>query len=831
MKPIYITLAALLTVLFLLCAVCEVHAEDVIRIDDFSGGLNTKAGLFHIKPNQARECLNWDLSDEYGALKIRNGYCKINNDTIPGIEPIYGLYGYTNRAGEKYLFGITPRMSVDSADSHFVGLGELQVSDAFGYSFDTANPVYEYIYTGTRPSWATWKDMVFMSNGRQRPIVWTDGYGRDLIVQTPGEPRSYVMNDRPYWGASDSSGPNGEYYYMVKTMSLCGGSLSQKMPDPDLEAWSDDSTLTYWTEYEDIGNGIFVSKDSDNEKSGTYCAKIEAIFGGMPNPAYKHGLKDTIDVDTLTDYTFGAYVKFDTSVYTSLAPGYNFLEVYINSIPEEDAGGEDRENPGIVAHCRVNDTTDAWQKMELSFTTTLIDSLEIKFNYYADTCILYLDSVNLFSITDASFRESYITQPLIAFNEKIMHKDFVFHTVDTLCDSTDNCWDDITLELYRTRAYPGNNIDDLDTFFRIDYRSNITKSVLDTLRLIDSIPDDSLGSGTYATYSIRDKDKIGRNADKTISGFRVGAPTFVGANEVAGSNCLPPGDTIAGMDNLALVYAMTYEDTITNFESDGSRYLFIWYDSNSTDTNFRIGLPPIPGGQDHLIRKLYKAYAYSSIVDTSAGNTISGYDTLIRYVCFDRDVYGHDIEHCITDTIISERFNLDTNISPFYQLAAIKDSAIKTFIDTISWDSLSHPSRALLKKSSAPTDLNNITAFNDRLWGISRGSRLRWSRLDTASVWNIFEDIALNLDDGDQVTAVVPMRDYIKVYKNNSQFTIYWESGRYSRNWTVQGVGCIAPYTMTHYGNGLIYLSNQGVMRETGNVYKDKGSNYEIIST
>jgi len=194
-KPVYIILAALLTVLFLLCAVCEVHAEDVIRIDDFSGGLNTKAGLFHIKPNQARECLNWDLSDEYGALKIRNGYCKVGqkNDT----NSLQFLYTHYYRDGRKELFGV--------AKSDTASWGCLYRSGDADYTLDTN--IYNFLYTGSKWSATSWKDKVIFANGRQRPLIWNGTVCKPLAIPSPGVPDVVPING--------SGNLDGEYYYFL----------------------------------------------------------------------------------------------------------------------------------------------------------------------------------------------------------------------------------------------------------------------------------------------------------------------------------------------------------------------------------------------------------------------------------------------------------------------------------------------------------------------------------------------------------------------------------------------------------------------------------------
>jgi len=624
------------------------------QIHDFSGGLNTKAGIFGVKPNQATECLNTDPSEKYEALRPRKGYVSLT-DSLPQATPVYGLYGAIDRDGSKRLVAVT-----DQRSSSLTGLGYLVASPDYDYEIDLdsgADSLYPYIYTGAPFSYTTWKDDEFISNGRQVPIVIHNGYARDLVVQAPGEPRIYPINDT---AATGYGLENGEYRYLI-------------------------------------------------------------IF----------------------------------------APG----------------------NGG-------------------------------------------------------NYNVSYLTHPVKSDSRgKVMLTNFTSRALDTLLDTTDGEWDSCRLSIYRCTTNVERYTKDIKmwSIFAVDLHP--ADSILDTLRIIDSVPDTLLGTGSYTGTEYPDYVKRGRLSNLNLNNFRVGAPTYIGRNISSDTNdiCLPK-DTAGDIDTttICVAYMCTYTDTITGYESDSGRnlYVFLQIDTSGVDTvldsNFVIGIPPVPAGSEYLVRNLYKAYGYTYARDSMGGNVLRGWDTTYIIKWGSRPIRGrwHATDR---DTILTPIYALDTNFSPYYRLATIEDSTIKYYTDTNTWDSIMSQ-RDIYYRSGAPVALNYIVPFGDRAWG-AEGSDVYYSYLDSGGYWSVFDNIALNKDDGDVITAIVPDRDYINIYKNNSKFILYTDDGiNYNRKWIVDGIGCIAPYSMVSYNGNMIYLSSNGVISETGSIYKDKGSSVGIIS-
>jgi hypothetical protein len=141
---------------------------------------------------------------------------------------------------------------------------------------------------------------------------------------------------------------------------------------------------------------------------------------------------------------------------------------------------------------------------------------------------------------------------------------------------------------------------------------------------------------------------------------------------------------------------------------------------------------------------------------------------------------------------------------------------------------------------SSNLTLNNIIIdceFDDRLFGHS-GSILRWSEQANPQRWLPYYGLHVNLDDGDEITAVVPKRNHLEIFKNSSKYIAIpndnWDGSprtlAYKRHWTVDGIGCIAPRSIVQYNGASVYLSKSGVVHEVGSEYNSFTSNMKVLS-
>ncbi|MFX0194824.1 MAG: carbohydrate binding domain-containing protein [Candidatus Hodarchaeota archaeon] len=798
--------------LLLLISAVAFAQEPDYRVNDFSGGLNTAFSPLSIGNNQATLLRNVYLSAEIGSLPKRYGF-RAMTDSINGSRQMTGIYGAINRSGRKRMYGV---IDTTTSTNPLYGLGGLFVSANFGYNLDTSLAIYPYVYTGETPYWTMWRDDIFFSNGRQKPIIIHNDLARDMVLQAPGEPRIYPINDT----AATGFGLDGEYKYAILASSNCGvTSGSELITNNGFENWTGDSlddwdTLIYGT------GTIKQETGSGNYRSGSSSMRLTSASGA----GAFFGAVQRIYVGGNHTFQFKVWVK-----YTSRSDGV--LDIKVSG---KDAGVD-------YVWDWITDDNNTFTEYKYNFTTLAspsTDTLIIRIGMQdtANGKISYWDDASLMGMDSASYRESYVSRSVGAYNEKVLLANFTYHTVhsEMSCDTSDAVFDSLTYSIYRTKAYPGS-LDELDTFWLVETFNDISRSDVDTLKFIDSISDDSLGTGSYSSPHLPDFSKLGRaNNGSYVTGIRVGAPTYVSRNDTAGApNSVTYTPPIGA--HIATVYMMAYKDTLTGIESDSSRNLFIFRDSvingGVADSNYVIGLPPIPAGQDHFIRYLYKAFAYTAPSDTAAGRQTISYDTVIIWDLWHRDPNWNIFDN-YNDTLFIPNITIDTQLSLFYLLAKIKDSSARTYYDTLEVDSLTTIGREIFLGDIAPAGLKNITVFNSYAIG-SQGSRFYWSRLDTTTQWAYFNNLALNLDDGDEGTAIIPYENHIKYFKNNSQFIILptgdWQSP-FEREKVISGIGCIAPHSIVPYLNDIYYLSEHGFVRERAVPHRENTSSYDTIS-
>jgi len=493
------------------------------------------------------------------------------------------------------------------------------------------------------------------------------------------------------------------------------------------------------------------------------------------------------------------------------------------------------------------------------------------FNSYTTHDVdMQADSVALFSVVGPQYQESYISQPVKAMGEKVLLTYLPVHTINSYCcSSSAPGYDSISVEVYRTKANPGD-ITVLDTFFMVgDYNylkisqyDDTGYVPIDTLRIIDSLPDDSISE--FGVHFI-DTVLRGRDSAGAVNGVRVGAPTFVFADTAIAYSIFP--DIFVGDDTVNVIhtkYICTYYDTLIGSESDSSRSLYIQW--AASDSGYTIGLPPIPEYMPYYTRKLYRSFQFVNVDTLQSADSL--YDTVL--IVDNREERGPSTTYSGISSLNGDYYFLlklmnsnrlieckppfqqysgprklsgpieyrvkytnallpdyDTITTPFLCIAEIEGSD-SAYTDTISFDSMLRGS--IYWRSGAPVKLNYITAFDDKLWG-AVGAYVYWSYLDSGSYWGAFRNIALNPDDGDEITAIAPFREYVKVYKNHSQFVLTPATdGGYTRNWVVEGIGCVAPHSIKSYNNTVIYLSEYGVVSEGAGQYLERASDAGIIS-
>lgn len=859
----------------LLLSVVVSADEPNVKITQFGLGLNTNTDIINLKPNEASILLNYDIVGSQNGfyLRKRKGYMTLYpivsaavNDTLNGDDPTIGIFSFRRVDGLRRICGIisqpgdtSGRSAANGIDSQ--GVGWLVASPAlpatpvgsgsYYYLQDQSTRVlYEYVYQGITPHWTYWNDRAYMTNGKQRPLVFhpynefgRDGYVRELVPLTPGEPLIVPM---------DVVGNlKGEYFYIINHNSPCGAAIgSDSLTDGDFENWTGNKPNSWDTLLHGTSTII---EETDTVKSGSSVRLTnERLFKG----------DDSVGV------TQEVQVAADSTYLASVWINVKGTEGSVTRMTIRDTSGT------FLDEVAQFGTTNGWIKLEtnidpgdaaIDFLVSFVGDNEGQPT--ADTC--YVDSALFQRVDPLGERLGVVTKPVIANSENVLLTNFEWQTIAAGCAFDAAEYDTMDLEIYRTKANPGE-INDDDKFWLIktfNLPAADSFAALDTLVYVDTLADSAIGHGDFVTFLNIDTSKVGRDSNLVLSGVRVGAPTYIDTAEFDGSMFLT--DLSINEVFITTSYIMTYYDTLINAESDSSRSLHITRNVTIDTSGYKIGLPPVPGGKSHLTRRLWKSFTYYTIepldsvirvidtnitidwslqlLGTSNAERQEFYVTPKKFIEIFLDnhtavmvipPYNKYQKGNVTKTYRIKYKNivphpnadstrLDTTVTIYRMITEIKgtDSA---YVDTIGMDS-TLKARPYFK-SEAPFNLNYVTSFQDRLWG-AVGATLYWSFIDTGTVWGSYRNLSLNDDDGDDITAIIPRGKHIKVYKNRSQFGAFpGAEYEFERTWTVDGIGCIAPHSAKSTEDGIFYLSHKGVIRERGSEFRDEVSSFGLIS-
>ena len=179
--------AGLLGFLFI-CSIAsaqEIAKNQIFTLDDFSGGLVTKASPFTLKKNQASICENVRFSDTYKALSKRGQ--TLLYGTADSTEEITGMHRLYLKDGTKVLL-------VNHGDEIETGS---DITGAFTKILDLSTGDYRW-------QWATWHNVA----------IGTDGYNQPVKYDGTSASATYIGSCLAA-DAGDGSGPSGTYHYKI----------------------------------------------------------------------------------------------------------------------------------------------------------------------------------------------------------------------------------------------------------------------------------------------------------------------------------------------------------------------------------------------------------------------------------------------------------------------------------------------------------------------------------------------------------------------------------------------------------------------------------------
>lgn len=805
---VIVAIVLFLAVLFIVtlefqCNPANAQDKPSVSLRDFSGGLNTNTNPFLLKENEFLQLHNFDITDEFGSISLRRGF-KAVTDSFPrptGADSINITLYVINRVpgplpplwplGEEFL--VCSLQSVDYA-LNVGGLWDNISITKKGSSPDTTTVIANFNPTFTDEGSAKFTGITVYDSSKF-------DVGDSL----------YAAQDTAL--ANDTGKVTGLYSYLDRS-----GRKFLAVITPGFAAdgkWS----------------ALMLSQQGEYQPSVRLWPYI-----------YKD---ETPIWETWKNHMFVALPRqrplvFDGQRTVPLiprAPGQ--LEIF----PLATSGNID----GIVRY-------------------TLLEKMP------NDTVIYVGDTVlSVGPDSGTASRIGYVSHEIEFDNENALLFGFPRSAPDSFQVGRE---DSALFYLCRTRGRPFSGEQPFDSFFVIDSFKIGDLSVLDTLTFIDTVPDDILGKieefpfiGAPRGIIPMDTayvDSITKRNDSAFfidsSFYAPGGPTYIrrdtshnDGDSIWNNASKDPNDSVV----VGVVYFVTLLDTLNGAISDSSPNLWVplakpFQGATSDSTKaIVIGVPPLTAHDSGLVRVVWRTRVILSedeeltylVNDTVFVVLLNTIPTRTRVVTRDELERLRREGQVVFSLRIARDFITPRIARRGVPRAAyvLTNPAEDSVVDTLKWAELiSAPNRRITSTVNSsiwsPLDnrvsiLNGFYAFKDRLFGWV-GSRLFMSALDTAFIFRPFQDVAFNLDDGDEITQVVALGPNLLIFKNRSIIELY-EPGidkLVSKGSQNTGIGCIAPHSLVEDNGAIIFLSELGVVSLKASQFQPFGIKTGIIS-
>lgn len=414
----------------------------------------------------------------------------------------------------------------------------------------------------------------------------------------------------------------------------------------------------------------------------------------------------------------------------------------------------------------------------------------------------------------------------------------------------------VTLEIHRTPANPGplrvNDSIGIQVFYRVLYNDTVgvPEAKWDDSVLTQIVVIDSSNATAYDEPIFRDAH-YGLDSLHGDSGYglvyRYGAPQYESdVDTIYSDSADTAGDygVYYGIpnqnDTLGVVYACTFIDTASGFESDTGRSAWIFTDTSEMSGaarpySYTLKLPKIHAADSGLVINVYRA----QILQMIWGDTATAQELGVRDLS-DEEIYV--LRRLGRENVIDEFYENnqvwvytpsgDSIYTTEFRLVGQYPSSDTTMTDSLPWDDISATSRAFSKRTP-PSLLTHVMTHDDRIWGI-QGNKVWYSedlRIDTLQSWGQLDFTSLDASDGDLLTALFVTRGVVRAMKNNSTYNLYETSGgTWSGDEVAGHFGVIAPQSVTQGITGTHYLSNAGVILETEGLYRERQIKTGLLS-
>ncbi len=527
-----------------------------------------------------------------------------------------------------------------------------------------------------------------------------------------------------------------------------------------------------------------------------------------------------------------------------LAPGEPIVQINKAGSKIADNGNLSGEYRWLFLYRRIRDTISDLADDSLRFDSTLVT------------------------------RGGYITRPVRLDYNSVAISGFSEQTADSIYQDT--------LETFLIKVYAYRTKGDVGRIDPYDYAyytgvSGTFDAGLAQGTLYDDVADSLLPASAAATtagipdsiivmdgdYLPTDTSRYGSGGlSSTIDTLTVGAAGRFGIFADTTN-----GDSVFDTNIQGFAYTFSFTDTILKLTSDTGRSFIIRSGGDSAYMGYDINIPRVKPNDSLLMVNVYRAPLVIFTFDTARGFFYNGEPcewngAYIRvddpnadapYWIKDYPCIGGPFEGGINrfhDIYTEENVGLMemnyhgasiTNfwitpdsliVGAFHKIAMVSPAADSdiVFRDTaITMDSLI--SRPLLTLRYVPPFISQVFVSNSRLYGIS-GDGVYYSHLDSVATFGVFNQVALSVDDGEDITLAFESRNTIRTFKQTSNFNLWYEPGVGLNQQEISpGLGCVAPRSYAAHATGHYYLSNFGLVREGESDFLQRRQKYEYLSS
>ncbi len=825
----------ILFLIFIVVAV-SVFAEGElvpIRIPDFSAGLDTRN--LHIPLGAGRAVHNFDLTKNFGALTLRDGYDSVFS--FPGLDSILwnGLYAGKYSDGNKQLFVIGDSAGVGYANIYASDLNTINfgATDSFLFAMDPTDLTIDTTFDVS--SIDTTTTILCRQCIQRKPssscaeppcacTEWQDVDCDEVFDEADEGPYDTTIVIDTTLGAVNSIDTTYAQTWEITIFVAgtgCAGIIAFSASSTDSFGITEACSLLA-TQINADDCGSFVTATVDTTGSDTTLIIVEdaantnAIFvvsstvtlvnSGSLTPSHRIATKfPATGIPKWTTYRDRVYIV------NGVSKGIVFDGKYSYSLPLR-APGEPEVVP-LNTSGNLNGTYRYFIR-SLDDSNTTFDSLSITHIGRATT-------------------------PIVATNQQILLSSFPPPNVDTLHKGADT----VKYQIWRTVGDVGN-LDALDSMWVVDtititggayidssYTDNTSDVTLRTQtnnygRIIADTglylwePDTANGGGEYLFRHIT----------------RPGAPTIFQYGSRADSG-IWGGDTaktdwsiVAGWS-----YGVVFVDTNQNSPSAmGPRFEF--YQKNKTDT-YDTSCFDCAGAtrwtsfarNDIAFLKLVlprttdtnmTALLYRGAISPISLDSLEFYryepDYIHVHIKGDRDDPGTFLW---ADSFAVLSYNLIGTYQPG-----------DTITDTLTYDSLLN--RIAYRTNNIPPLVDNIMSHDNRLFMSNRNTVFyEESGGDAGLVFNLMAQAPINKDDGQRIVGMWPGKEVVHVAKTGSKYQMFqsgsdsWRPFELSANY-----GMISALSHIAAPEGDYFLSGDGVRLEVEGLNKSRSFVGSLVS-